>query len=198
MKFNLALLFFLLSLKQLQGQDLKLKIYGNHNTTERIKNEFFPSGINLEGFDPKNGYQIGVQYDHFVYKSFLAQAEIGFLNKGHNANNPSTGEKLYSVDYNYIYFKPSIGYYWKGFSLSGGLFFNFLSKQVGVTQGTISNTDIAYSFELAYQFKRFGIQTSFNKSIRPMQTTSVSFANITYEHYHRWFSVGLCAISEER
>jgi hypothetical protein len=186
--YSLAVSYFLL-LSATYSQEIRLQAYGNENKTESIKNELFPSGGSLGGFDSKKGFQIGLQYEQFVYKSFFAKAEIGYLNKGHTAHDPQTNKKLYVVNYNYAYLKPSIGYCWRGLALSGGIFFNFLLSQKGSTIGTIHKTDIAYSYELSYQYKRFGISASINKSIAPMQV--IKIIGIEFEHYHRWLSFGL-------
>ncbi len=177
----------------LSSQSLQLTVFGLYNKTIQEEGIANAIGIQLGGFDPKKGFQVGVSYQYPIYKSFILTGEVGYLNKGHTAHVYRTNEVLYKVNYNYLYLKPSVGYQWHGFTLSGGLFFNFLLNENAIKQktprGTISKTDIAYGFELSYQYKRFGLSVNTNESIRPIQELLVT--GDVYEHYHHWYSLGL-------
>lgn len=161
----------------LSSQSLQIKASGLYNKTIQEKGINNMPGSYLGGFDPKYDYQIGILSQYPIYKSFILGGEIGYLTKGHVAHNFTTKAVLYEVNYNYLYIKPSLGYRWHGLTLSAGLFFNFLRNQdstkTKTPRGTISKTDIAYSFELSYNYKSFGLSVSTNESLRPMQEITV-------------------------
>jgi hypothetical protein len=194
LKHNTVFLLIIFNSINLLSQSLQFKVYGLYNKTIEEKIVDANNGVRLGGFDPKYGYQFGILYQQRLFKSFVINGEIGFLNKGNNVHDsyPST-RKLYDVNYNYLYLKPSIGYKWHNLTLSVGTFFNFLQNEAEIKKktfpGTISKTDIAYNFELSYQYQRWSLFISNNESINPMQEL-LSGGN-TFAHYHHWYAVGL-------
>ncbi len=193
MKFFLFLIGFTISCISLKSQSLKIRAYGLYNTTIKEKIIANNIGISLGGFEPNYGYQFGALYQQNLFKSFTAGGEVGYLKKGSQTFNLSTRVKLYEINFNSIYFKPSLGYQWHGFTISAGLFFNFLLNENAVNKktphSTLTNPEIAYSYELSYKYKRIGLSISTNESISPVQHIA-SFGD-EYDHYHHWYSVGL-------
>jgi hypothetical protein len=173
------------------AQHLSLKVGTNYNKTlqKEIPNNPFTQ---LSGFDPKYGYQFGLAYTHDLAKSFYLAGEVGFMNKGHNALLPPTNEKLYEVNYNYIYIRPAIGYklpYY--FSVEMGMPIGFyLPPQTRLlTVGTIRKQEFAFSAHLNWIYKKAGAYVGFQQSIQPIQ--DIDFLGLKIEHRHRTMTAGV-------
>ena len=186
-------ILFMLSCMSISAQSLELKAYALHNKTEQVKVVDNIKGLNIAGFDPQYGYQGGVSYTQLLYKSFIINGEIGYLAKGYNTIDRRTNKKTLAVIYKYIYIKPSVGYQWRGLSISGGVFLNFLLNKTEVTKSwsdsVFPKPEIASSFELSYQYKKVGLSISTNQNIAPMRT--ITFFGNEFTHYHHWVTFGL-------
>ena len=183
--FTFSFFFCLLSANT---QSLTLNIGGNFNRTIRAA---YPEirRFTFEDFSPKNGYQAGLTYKHLLYKSFFVDAEISYLNKGHERRGFNK-ELLNSVNYNYLTFTPSIGYDFPfGFSLKVGMGINHLLSYDGFNLGVIEKTEYALSTTLSYNYKRIGLELSHSNDIKPMQ----QFESLgqKFENYHEWYAASL-------
>jgi hypothetical protein len=195
MKIKNSLLFFCVSsfYTTICSQSVTIKAYGLYNKTEQVKIVDNNIGLYLGGFDPQYGYQGGIVYTQPVYKSFVILGEMGYLTKGYNTIDTRTMKKLLAVNYKYLYFKPSVGYQWRGLTISAGLFLNLLLNEEAVKKGwsnsTFKKPEIATSFEFSYQYKNVGLSISTNNNINPMRTIT-AFSDV-FDHYNQWYSVGL-------
>ncbi len=192
-KNSLLLLLFSSFHTILCAQSVTIKVYGLYNKTEQVKVVDNNIGISLGGFDPQYGYQGGVLYTHPIYKSFVALGEVGYLTKGYNTIDSRTKKKLLEVNYKYLYFKPSLGYQWYGFTISAGLFLNLLLNEEAVkkswSNSMFKKPEIATSFELSYQYKNLGLSISTNNNTEPMRTIT-AFSDV-FDHYNHWYAIGL-------
>lgn len=197
MKRNITIpILILLNTYAVMSQSLSLKVGINKNYTTYENQDFFndPSKYHTVGYDPKIGYQIGILYNHIFFKSFGLNAEVGFLNKGQNIIIPFSNKYLFSVDYQYIYLKPSITYsIFKGLSISSGINFNkklnIVISGKGVEQAKTKDSDISYSIGLMYQYKKIGIAFDFTKNLTVTQTGKL--LGETYSYRHHWLSLSL-------
>ncbi len=186
----LLFIFFCISLS---SQSVQIRAYALHNKTEQVKTVDNNVGVYIAGFDPQYGYQGGINYTQPIYKSFIINGEIGYLAKGYNTIDRRTNKRLLAITYKYIYIKPSIGYQWRGLSISGGVFLNFLLNKTEVTKSwsdsVFPKPELASHFELSYQYKKVGLSISSNQNIVPIRTIK-SFGN-EFTHYHHWYALGL-------
>jgi Outer membrane protein beta-barrel domain len=189
MKFFLTLISLIWSLQNATSQSLTLKVGANFNRTIRAADPDIPN-LTVDDFSPKNGYQAGLIYKHPLYKSFFVDAEVGYLNKGHERRFPRTRELLNTVNYNYLVLTPSVGCDLPfGFSLKMGLSINYLLNTPKFTFGDIDRTQYALSTTLAYNYKRFGLEISHNNNVKTMQR--FEDFGIKFENYHEWYAASL-------
>jgi hypothetical protein len=173
------------------AQHLTLKMGGNYNQTLQKEIPDDPFRI-FAGYDPKYGYQLGLAYTQDFAKSFYFIGEISFMNKGHNALLPTTKEKLYEVNYNYLYVRPALGYKLPfNFSVEMGIPIGFYwsPKTPPITEGTIRKQEFAFSAHLNWEYKKVGAYIGFQQSIPPMQ--DIDYFGLKIEHRHRTLTAGV-------
>jgi hypothetical protein len=177
----LTILSFLICFIQVNAQSFTLKIGTNYNSTIQ---QLVPenSGLSLIGFDPKYGYQAGISYRQPLIKSLFLNAEIDYLNKGNQRISSTTKKNLGDVNFNYLSFASSIGYDLPyGFSAKLGVSINKLLNHEGAVFNGIQGMDYAYLAALNYNYKRIGLEMSYNKSIQPVQIA----ASLTFQIFKK-------------
>jgi Outer membrane protein beta-barrel domain len=188
MKFILTLFSFAFCLSNTTAQSLTFKVGGNFNRTIRAADPEIPH-FTFEDFSPKKGYQIGLTYAYPLYKSFFVDAEASYLNKGHERISFS-GRQDFTVNYNYLTFTPSVGYNLPlGFSLKAGIGIHHLLNVGRPLIGTVDKTQYALLTVLAYNYKRFGAEISYNKNTRAMQR--FESGGQKFKNYHEWYAASL-------
>ena len=189
MKFLIILLFLTFCTSNTFAQSLTLKVGGNYNRTIRAADPEIPH-FTYDDFSPKSGYQAGLTYKYPLRKSFFIDAEVGYLSKGHERIVGWPRKLANSVDYNYLTFMPSVGYNLPlGFSLKAGIGINYLLNSPKFTEGTIDKMQYALSTVLAYKYKRFGAEISYNKNIHVIHRFE-GFGQ-KFENYHEWYAASL-------
>jgi hypothetical protein len=185
----LATLSLIICFFQANAQSVILKVGTNYNSTiQKLVPE--NPGISLIGFDPKYGYQVGISYKQPLIKSLFLSAEIGYLNKGNQRISSTTKKNLGDVNFNYLFFAPSIGYDLPyGFSAKLGVSINKLLNHEGAVFNGIQAMDYAYLAALNYNYKRIGLEISYNKSIQPVQ--KITLLGQGFDHYHKWLTASL-------
>lgn len=189
MKFLLILLSLIFCLSNASAQSLTLKAGGNFNRTIRAADPEIPN-FTFDNFSPKNGYQIGLTYTYPLYKSFFVDAEVSYLNKGHERIIPFLSEQNFTVNYNYLTFTPSIGYNLPlGFSLKAGLGVHYLLNDPRFNSQGTDKTQYALLTVLSYNYKRFGLEISYNKNVKTIQR--FESGGIKFKNYHEWYAASL-------
>lgn len=189
MKFLIILLSLVFCTSNTLAQSLTLKVGGNYNRTIRAADPEIPH-FTYDDFSPKKGYQAALTYKYSLRKSFFIDAEVGYLNKGHERIVGWPRKLRNTVDYNYLTLTPSIGYDLPfGFSLKAGLGINYLLNNPKFTEGTIDKTQFTLSTVLAYNYKRFGVEITYNKNIRAIHR--FESAEQKFENYHEWYAASL-------